>query len=368
MMEKKKFVFCSPVTPIYKIHRYRPYFEIPTSVTRLGFISYLIVGRLKFNYDGPVLITETGIDSNRHRDVPKTLASILQFLKKEQPDIFLFFHMNLILPFIVIASRIFLRNHKVKFAIKLDWGGDNFGELGKMMFLRNILLAFESLFVDRLIIENSCGFEALNAIPLLRKKKIIVLPNTYSEQFIMPTSYEIGPRFPVILSVSRISPEKGLDILVKAFASMSRKYTDWSVQIVGPIEDHSYVEKLKGMINDFNLGSRVSLLGPLYDEELRKLYLRASIFCLPSIEESFGIARVEAIAAGLPVVTSEAGCGLDFEEMGSLVFKVGDVEGLKNHLRRLISHNELRTEIAEKQQAHLLTYDQIAEDLVSSLL
>jgi len=366
--KKKRFVFCSPVTPISKIHRYRPYFELTNSMHDLGFESFLIIGKLNFDYSGPVKVMETGIYSNRHLDVPKTLPFLLRFIKKEKPDIILFFHMNLILPLVVIASRLFLRQHKIKFIIKMDWDGSEYKELGKLMFIRNILLVVESFFVDRLIIENTCGFRIMNSIPFLSKSKVVLLPNTYSESLIQHVGYRSKSRSKHILVVSRISPEKGIDVLISAFGEISSEFTDWSIVVVGPIEDHVYFEKLKEMIRVFKLSERIKFLGPLYGEALRNEYYEASIFCLPSNEESYAIVRMEAMAAGLPLITSEAGCGKEFEKIGSLVFKVGDVDGLKKHIRRLILDRKLRIEISEKQQAHLLSYRQIAENLISLIV
>lgn len=367
-VEPKKFVFCSPVTLISKIHKYRPYFELPHSTQRLGFKPFLIIGKLDFDYDGPVNVIETGTYSDKHFDVPKTLPLLLRFIKREKPDVFVFFHMNLILPFLVIASKLFLRHHKIKFIIKMDWDGSEFKELGKLMLLRNILLMVESFFVDKLIIENTCGLRTINSIPFMRKKKVMLLPNTYSESLIQRLGYRDRPRSSIILVVSRISPEKGIEVLISAFGEISSEFPDWSVVVVGPTADYVYLEKLRDLIKSMRLSRRIKFLGPLYDEALRDEYYKASIFCLPSNQESFAISRMEAIAAGLPLITSEVGCGKDFEKMGSMIFRVGDTEGLKSHLRKLISSDELRSEIAEKQQAHLLTYEQIAEKLISSLV
>jgi len=365
--KKKKFVFCSPVSPISKIHKYRPYFEFTNSMRELGFESFLIIGKLNFDYSGPIKVLETGIYSNRHLDVPKTLPFILKFIKKEKPDIFLFFHMNLIIPLVVIASVLFLREHKTKFIIKMDWDGSTFEEVGRLMFLRNILLVVESFFVDKLIIENECGLRAIYSIPLLPKKKVLMIPNTYSENLIQRASYLDKRRSKTILTVSRISPEKGIDVLISAFASLSSELPDWSLKIIGPVDDQQYFNNLDMAIKNSGLTERVKFMGPMYDEALKNEYYDASIFCLPSNTESFGIARIEAIAAGLPLVTSEAGCGKTFEEMGSLVFKIGDVEGLRNCLRNLISNSELRVKVANMQQSHLLSYKQIVELFLSAL-
>lgn len=363
----RKFIFCSPVTPIYEMHRFRPYFEFPKAASHFDFKSYLIVGKNHFNYDGPINIIETGNDSNNHLDVPKTLPFLFKFIMKEKPDIFVFFHMNLVLPLIVSVTRIFGWGRKVKFVLKMDWDGSTFKELGKFMGLRNLLLIIESFFVDSLIIENTCGYNSLTSIPLINKKKIILLPNGHSEDFIQQVGYSEFERQPIILTVSRVVPEKGLDILISAFSTLSSEFPEWKLKIIGPVEDIIYYEKCLSLIENYDMLSRIVFTGPYYGDTLKLEYYHSSIFCLPSLEESFGIVRLEAIAAGLPLITSKAGCGCDFAGFGSMVFKTGDITELKEYLKKLMTDEKLRKEISEKQQASLTSYDKIIETLLRFL-
>ena len=368
-MEKtlKKFVFCSPVTPIYEMHSHRPYFEFPKAASHFGFGPYLIIGKNHFKYNGPVNVIETGDDSNRHLNVVRTFPFLLKFITREKPSVFVFFHMNLVLPFIVSATKIFGLGKKVKFLLKMDWDGSAFSQLGKFMPLRNLFLAFESFFVDRIIIENKCGYDSLSSIPLINKKKIILLPNGYPEDFIQQAGYSNFKRHPIILTVSRISPEKGLDILIIAFAALSFEFPKWKLHIVGPIEDVVYYNKCVSLVEYFNIQSRIVFTGPLYSDSLKSEYYHSSIFCLPSFEESFAIVRLEAIAAGLPLVTSEAGCGREYRHFGSMIFKIGDIAELKEHLKKLMANERLREEISAKQQGSIISYDIIIEKLLRSL-
>ena len=363
----KKFVFCSPVTPIYEMHKYRPYFEFPKAASHFGFEPCLLVGKKYLEYDGPVKIFETGYDSNQHTEVPKTLSFLLKFIMREKPSVFVFFHMNLVLPFIVSATKIFGWGKKVKFVLKMDWDGSAFKQLGKFMPLRNLLLAFESFFVDRIIIESKCGYDSLSSIPLINRKKIILLPNSYSDDFIQQVGYLDFERHPIILTVSRVSPEKGLDILITAFGALSLEFPEWKLHIVGPVEDTVYYNKCVSLVEDLDIQPRIVFTGPLYGDSLKWEYYHSSIFCLPSLEESFGIVRLEAIAAGLPLVTSEAGCGREYKHFGSMIFKMGDIAELKEHLKKLMANERVREEISDKQQGSIISYDKIIETLLRSL-
>ena len=364
---RKKFVFCSPVTPIYEIHRYRPYFEFPNAASNFGFDPYLLIGKENLSYNGKVKIIETGFDSNKHTDVPKTFPFLIKFMIKEKPDVFVFFHMNLVLPIIVSFTRLFRWGRGVKFVLKMDWDGSKFKQLGNFMTIRNFLLAIESFFVDSIIIENSCGYNSLLTIPLVNKKKIIVLPNGYSNDLIQEVSYSEIKREPIILIVSRVSPEKGIDILISAFSELKNEYPEWKLKIVGPIEDKKYYKKCQSLIQDLNMQSLIFFAGPHYGETLKMDYYHSSIFCLPSLEESFGIVRMEAIAAGLPLITSDAGCGIDFEHYGSLVFESGNIAQLRKGLKKLMESETTRKEISRKQQESIISYNQIIKKLLQSL-
>jgi glycosyltransferase involved in cell wall biosynthesis len=113
----------------------------------------------------------------------------------------------------------------------------------------------------------------------------------------------------IILSVGRLVPYKGLDILIEA----SRYINDDAVTVIvggGPLHQ---VLQLK--INYLNLNDKVYLAGRLSDEDLHALYQRAEIFCMPSTTraEAFGVVLLEAMTHGLPIVaTNIQGSGVSW--------------------------------------------------------
>ena len=76
---------------------------------------------------------------------------------------------------------------------------------------------------------------------------------------------------------------------------------------------------------------------------------------------------MEAIAAGLPLITSDAGCGIDFEHYGSLVFESGNIAQLRKGLKKLMESETTRKEISRKQQESIISYNQIIKKLLQSL-
>lgn len=112
-----------------------------------------------------------------------------------------------------------------------------------------------------------------------------------------------GRRPRVLLFLSRIHPIKGLGDLVQAWAEI--RPTGWQVRIAGPSEGNhrSQIEKL---VDSFGLQKSFKFLGPVEEDAKWKLYGDADLFVLPSYSESFGQAIAEALACGLPVITTKA--------------------------------------------------------------
>lgn len=133
-----------------------------------------------------------------------------------------------------------------------------------------------------------------------------------------------------ILFLSRINPQKGIDFLIGAWIKLSRQYPDWKVRIVGPFEIEEYVLKLKKQIKDLGLNDSVIIQPAVYGQEKSKLYSQASLFVLPTFTENFGMVIAEAMACGLPVITTVGApweC-LKTEDMGWWI-EIGETPLLK---------------------------------------
>lgn len=110
---------------------------------------------------------------------------------------------------------------------------------------------------------------------------------------------------PIVLFLSRLHPKKGVaDILVPAFASLK---TDAFLAIAGGI-DHStpaYADEIRGAIRHYALENRTTMLGEVSPADRWAAFDGASVFCLPSVNENFGIVVIEAMARRCRVVVSD---------------------------------------------------------------
>ena len=119
-----------------------------------------------------------------------------------------------------------------------------------------------------------------------------------------------------IISVGRLSKEKGFDDLIEIFSNIESE--DWTLTIVG---DGDEKENLEALIKDNNLEGKVILTGFLNKEKLYKLYENSSLYVMTSFEESFGLVLVEASSFGLPLIAFDSAIGAKeiIQENGILV-------------------------------------------------
>ena len=107
-----------------------------------------------------------------------------------------------------------------------------------------------------------------------------------------------------IISVGATREEKGHDVLIRAFREVADRHPEARLKIVG---DGSYREVCENLIDDLDLRSSVKITGWVDRPDIRELLASANVFVLPSRQEAFGMALLEAMASGLPVVASDTG-------------------------------------------------------------
>lgn len=125
----------------------------------------------------------------------------------------------------------------------------------------------------------------------------------------LPSPEIFHQRFPetrgktIVLYLSRLHFKKGLDLLIPAFAELAAKDPSLHLVLAGP--DDGMVAKCREWAARDGVSGRVTFTGMLRGEDKLSAFAAARLFTLPSYSENFGIAPVEAMAAGLPIVISD---------------------------------------------------------------
>jgi glycosyltransferase involved in cell wall biosynthesis len=108
---------------------------------------------------------------------------------------------------------------------------------------------------------------------------------------------------PYVLFLARLHPKKNVEALIDAFADVSPAHPGWRLVIAGD-GDADYVRALEAQIRALPGRTRVQMTGWVDGDRKAELFTQASLFALPSRHENFGVAVVEALAAGVPVLAT----------------------------------------------------------------
>jgi len=142
---------------------------------------------------------------------------------------------------------------------------------------------------------------------------------------------------PFLLFLSRIHPKKGVDMLLKAFREQANKRPDLHIVLAGPVED-AYRKEMDALVPEPALRSRIHWVGMLSGDVKWGAFRHAEAFVLPSHQENFGIAIVEALACGLPaLITNRVNIWREIEADGAGFVEDDTDAGIANLLRRWIA-------------------------------
>ncbi len=166
----------------------------------------------------------------------------------------------------------------------------------------------------------------------------------------------------VVLFVGRLSVQKGIDNLIRAFKIVSEKDKDAILYVVGEGPEMKNLIKLS--IN-LNLADKVIFLGHAPDKEVETLYSIAKVFVMPSISEPFGIVALEAMSAKVPTIISIQS-GVSEVVNNALKVDFWDVQQMADMILGLLNYKGIDTEISKNAYKELdkITWDDSAEKFV----
>lgn len=174
------------------------------------------------------------------------------------------------------------------------------------------------------------------------KKQVLAVSNG-----IETASYELAPGEVVeknpeetrIFFAGRLAREKNIDVLISALSKLPARHRQTVVEVAGSGE---ILDELKELARSLGVESRVRFLGYVSDEELRKGYLRADIFCQPGTAELQSLVTLEAMSASLPVVLADALALPHLADQGvnGYLFEPGNAEDLAAKLTLILDKDE----------------------------
>ncbi len=156
------------------------------------------------------------------------------------------------------------------------------------------------------------------------------------------------PRENLILHVGAIQERKNIARLVKAFEGVPK---DWKLVLAGSATGFGS-EKILKQIQASPCRDRIQVAGYLSAPALDRLFARASVFAFPSLDEGFGMPVLEAMARGVPVLTSNRSALPEVCDGAAIQIDPTDTPTLTGALNRLIGDSDLRTKLIAAGKLH----------------
>jgi hypothetical protein len=173
-----------------------------------------------------------------------------------------------------------------------------------------------------------------------------------------------------LLCVATLTPRKGHELLFRALALLRDR--SWRLICAGSLDrDRGLVQRLQAQLAADGIADRVELAGDLDAAALAVEYDRADIFVLPTLYEGYGMAVAEALARGLPIVSTATGgiCEMVADAAGIIVAP-GDLEAFTAALARVLDDDDLRARLAEgarRERDRLPTWADAVRSMVGVL-
>ena len=224
----------------------------------------------------------------------------------------------------------------------------------------------------RIVVTGRSTVDALARYGVARDRIAVIEPGTDRAPLSRGST---GP--PVhLLSVAAITAGKGHEILFRALEAIPRH--DWLLTCTGNLErDPSTVDRLRVWLRASPVKDRISLAGELAGDALEACYNRADLFVLATLHETYCMAVAEALAHGLPVVSTMTGAIPELvgapgngEPPAGLLVPPGDVNSMTAALSTLVGDARARAQFAEgarRVRDRLPTWDEAADRMTAAL-
>jgi|SRR3989344_2130415 len=207
-------------------------------------------------------------------------------------------------------------------------------------------------FFRKLIIKKADVITVISAylkdhiLRLNKKTQLYVIPNGVNLTKFKISEMASNKDEKIIITVSRLVEKNGVADLIDAFNILILKFKIENLKLI-VIGDGPLREALKFKILNLKLGDKVTLIGSIPNDDLPQHLAKADLFVRPSLSEGLGVAFLEAMAVGVPVVATATGGIVDFlkDKETGLICQVNNPEDLANKINLLLSDQNLRQAI-----------------------
>ena len=177
------------------------------------------------------------------------------------------------------------------------------------------------------------------------EKKITVIPNGIDIGIFKPSSIKKSLSFRIVTTASADIPLKGLRHLILALPRVIRQFPLTSLTVIGKSPEKSNLNKL---IDDLDLEDKITFRSGISEKEIVKTYHDSDIAVIPSLYEGFGFGAGEAMACGVPLISTDSGGLKQVIGDAALKIKPGSVNEIEEGILKLFTQEKIRQELAKK--------------------
>ncbi|RJQ25216.1 glycosyltransferase family 4 protein [Candidatus Parcubacteria bacterium] len=211
---------------------------------------------------------------------------------------------------------------------------------------------------DKIIVQMPA---VINYLPKSVRKKCTPIPLGVDTELFCPPPENFHSQ-DLILSIGHMTAIKGFDYLIRAMIFIIKKRPQAQLILIGDGPDKVYFERL---VNKLNLSNNIKFLGSVSHNKINTYLQKCNVYCQSSLSETFGLARLEAMSCGKPVVYTSAGAGENgFASNGKFggMVQPRDPETLASEILRFLESPSLAKkagDINRKLVLQLYDWDQI---------
>jgi glycosyltransferase involved in cell wall biosynthesis len=173
--------------------------------------------------------------------------------------------------------------------------------------------------------------------------KFYVVPNGIDNEYFYPVQNDSRPGNSIIVTNSSDTPLKGLRYLLEAVAQIRKKQSVKLTVIGEPKKDGSIVK----LVAELGIGDIVHFTGRIKNEEFAGYYSKATIAVVPSLYEGFGLPAAEAMACGVPLISTSGGALPEVVGNAGLIVPPADANALAREITFLFNNTEQRKKMAQ---------------------
>jgi glycosyltransferase involved in cell wall biosynthesis len=197
----------------------------------------------------------------------------------------------------------------------------------------------------------------------LDESKFRVVHNGINNEFFYPVHNGPRPENSIIVTNSADTPLKGLNFLLEAIAEI-RKRQSIKLTVIGEPKKNGIIEKL---VAKLGVGDVVHFTGRIDNEEFADYYAKSTIAVVPSLYEGFGIPAAEAMACGVPLITTSGGALPEVVGDAGIIVPPADALALGRAITHLLNHPDEREKYARAGLARVssvFSWTKAAEEVV----